>query len=137
MSRQLAYHEAGHAVAAEVLFPGIVQLATIEPGDAIAARGIVSADARTDFAEPLYGFEAAVVIAASRPAASLSGEEIDERQFNGDDIDVAHLVDSVTRNLARERAFTMISDHAERVTRVGEALYERRTLSGDEIRELL
>ena len=31
----------------------------------------------------------------------------------------------------------MISDHAERVTRVGEALYERRTLSGDEIRELL
>ena len=75
--------------------------------------------------------------AASRPAASLSGEEIDERQFNGDDIDVAHLFYSVTRNLARERAFTMISDHAERVTRVGEALYERRTLSGDEIRELL
>ncbi len=139
--RALCLHEAAHAVATEVYRPGSLLAVEMDYasgaptlygevfGDEVAA---VTSWIEWELSDPDYH----VAVRAGR-----EGELIDPVPFwrfdNGDQAQLRRVAGRSARRRAASRAKTLIRTHELAVRRVAAALAERRTMTGDEIREVI
>lgn len=152
----LAYHEAGHAVAATVLSPltrPVVSVSIVhEPGfhgytlyhsfDDLIDRGEIDTTAE-HFPETI---RAEVIVLRAGPAAEFMGSGETHHTGNaGDFIDAATLVDRYLDNEDPEEfvkslegeADHLVAEHRDVIGAVASALLEEGTLEGDKVREIV
>lgn len=148
LTRLTAFHEAGHVVFS-TLHDNPIEIATIEPQKVEELTGRKGCPGYTRYTKEGYGDAEIVLmmtaVGLTSEALLVSGGVINPKE---DDLRLIHemLEDQVglhgeakNREFIRIRLLTQqfVEDHRAAITSVAEALIERKTLTGEDIEQIL